>query len=243
MNWSNSDSFNRRNFLKKTAAAGVAGTGLLAGTGTTSAATDCMYIIVEGKEGTTDYTIDLESWDEPVEDWKTESSDNVYGNTIDGQISAGNRDRYRYDGSDFKNINIDGGDTVIYTYHDCGPSTGEYPPSCQIDISGVGDYTIGMYDEEDLTGKNLESGDVESCFPYASDTGDLQLKCTFDNEGVFTYDVHYKDENTTREHAFGTGQVKGYQYKDTFEAAAGLGGGAPNYLRLKGDLQVDITED
>ncbi|WP_408958219.1 twin-arginine translocation signal domain-containing protein [Natrinema sp. 74] len=233
---SNGYAFDRRSFLKKATAAGAVGTGLVAGAGTASAS-QCHYITVEGKQDGTSYSIELESWDDPSLGYNAESSgDSASGSTVSGNVNADKRDSFSYDGSTFQSVQVDG-EAVIKATSDCGNQVSAVPPTVQLDISGNGSYTVGYWNS--LSGSNLESGDVETCYPTYSMTGDPQLTCEFDTEGVVTGEVTYSD-GTTREYKFGTGEVSGHQYTDTYEAAYEEGG--PAYLHLDGDVHVDVTE-
>lgn len=191
----------------------------------------------------------------------TEDSDNINGTTITGEVYGGYIDRYNSDDDlHLSTVSVDGGEVAIYIgsygFDACYENTisyGKGMENIEIDISGDGTYTIGFWkaddDFADLSGKNLEGSEIETCFPRGSpNRKKIEVVCVSKDpgEGVHTREVEISDHtgDYSGEYQFGTGEVHGYQYKDSFEVADGppnTGRNGPKYLHLKGDLTVNIT--
>lgn len=190
-----------------------------------------------------------------------EDSDSITGTTLEGEVNGGYIDQYESP-EEFliSSIDVDGGEVVAkigsYGGDSCNENTiSAYRPleNIEIDISGDGTYTLGYWKAGSsyptLSGKNLEGSEIETCFPRgAPDRKAIELVCVAKDrgEGVRTRNVEISDPSGTYsgEYQFGTGEVHGSQYVDTFELADGppnAGWVGPKYIHLQGDLTVDVT--
>lgn len=224
---------NRRGFLKKVATTGAITTGLAASAGTASA-DKCVGFRVLGRENGTDYTITFPDWASPEAGYDTESGDNVNGNVVSGSVNNGKEDHYYVGaGGNIRAASIDGSAAIQYSSNTCGNYVGAVPDQTRMDVTGNGDYTIGWWNN--LTaGNNLESGSIEACYPTYSSTGDPQITCEFDPEGVVTGQVDYPWSDDPVEVDFGTGHVAGYT--DSFH-----GEGGALYMAATGDVTMDVV--
>lgn len=237
---------NRRKFLKTAGTTGALATGLLASTGSVSASDHCIRFRVLGREDHTSYRLEFNDLLDVNMGNDTEGNDSqINGHTVEGSVHSGYEDDYWVEWSCTTgylfNVDIDGDAAVQLTHDYCDPGNticDDVDP-VRIDVDGYGDYTFGWYDKGTLEpGDNLESGEIEACYPTYSDTGDPQITCEFDPEGVVSGWVDPPDDDAY-EVDFGTGHVAGYT--DSFHMNGYAYQEGLRYVHVNGDVTVDVT--
>lgn len=229
------NALNRRKFLKNIAATGMIGTGVIASTGTVAAREFCAGIDVYGESGLSHYGVNFDQEAIGI-NHSLEDNDVVDYDYISGVVNGG-WDGYKVSGYPvIESIGTWGSNGEVYMniWEDCSPALHDIKSSATIEVSGVGDYSIGYWGDGWVTGHNLEGGEIEYCVPSFSNSGDPQLTCYSDIEGVV--DTEYGE--------MVTGEVKGDQYVDTYTIAwSDLAAYqmSPDAIYLNGDINIDIT--
>lgn len=237
---------NRRDFLKTAATTGALTTGIVASTGTATASDHCMVFRVLGRENYTDYRLEFNDLLDVDMASTTEGNDSqINSHTVEGTVHNGYEDHYWVEWSCTKgylfNVDIDGEAAVQLTHDYCDPGNTicDTVDPVRIDATGYGDYTFGWYAKDTLEpGDNLESPEIEACYPTYSDTGDPQITCEFDPEGVVPGYVDPPDDDPY-EVDFGTGHVEGYTdsfFMNGYAHTEGL-----KYVYGNGDINIDVS--